>query len=221
MSSLNDFANKLCYFGGNLTSGEGDAGRDYLDLEDFFLEATLNMGQDPRVTQCFLTWLVKYGIILSPSKIRRFLREGRKVDPAVLGAFIDILEANNRQKKHWKIIRKFVHKGKQHLLFPQLPSPLQSKINPYFSKYGVLTYAFHLDASKYLKPASAVNSSCPEIRYRALGTGIPAADLRSFHEKHPDIRSVYEIAKRTHHPRTSIYLSYRMFEELGTLSRTA
>ena len=217
MSSRNEFVKQLCYFGGNLSSGARDVGGVYLDLEDFFLEATLSMGLDPRVTQCFLTWLVKYGIILSPSKIRRLLREGRKVDPAVLGAFIDILEANNRQKKHWKIIRKFVHKTKTHLLFLQLPAPLPSKINPYFSKYGILTYAFQLDESKYLRPAFAILSSCPEIRYRAVGTGIPAADLRSFHEKHPDIRSVYEIAKRTHHSRTSIYLSYRMFEDLGTL----
>jgi hypothetical protein len=209
---------KLCYFGGNLSSGAGDIGQGYLDLEDFLLEATLNMGQDSRVTQCFLTWLIKYGIILSPSKLRRLLKQGREVDHAVLGAFVDILEANNRQKKHWKIIRKFVHKAKGHLLFPQLPPPLPNKANPYFLKYGIRTYMFQLDESKYVQPAAAILNSCPEIKYRAMGTGIPAADLRSFHEKHPDIRSVYEIAKRTHHPRTSIYLSYRMFEELGTLS---
>ena len=137
MNSVNKFVEKLCYFGGNLSSGAGDVGIAYLDLEDFFLEATLNMGQDLRVTQCFLTWLVKYGIILSPSKIRRLLKEGRIVDPAVLGAFVDVLEANNRQKKHWKIIRKFVHKTKTHLLFPQLPVPLPSKVNPSFWKYGV------------------------------------------------------------------------------------
>lgn len=194
-------------------------GSAYLDLEDFFLEATLNMSQDPSVTQCFLTWLVKYGIILSPSKIRRLLREGRVVDRAVLGAFLEVLEANNRQKKHWKIIRKFAHKAtRTHLLFSQLPTPLPSKINPFFKKYGILTYSFQLDEQKYLRAASAILSSCPEIKYRAVGTGIPAADLRSFYEKHRDISSVYEIAKRTHHPRTSIYLSYRMLQELGALS---
>jgi len=212
---------KLCYFGGNLNSGAGKLGQVYLDLEDFFLEATLHMGEEPRVTQCFLTWLVKYGIILSPSKIRRLLKEGRTVNHAVLGAFIDILEANNRQKKHWKIIRRFVHKASSYLLFSQLPAPLPSKVNPFFRKYGVLTYTFQLDESKYLQPAHATFQSCPEIRYRAMGMGIPAADLRSFYEKHPDIHSVYEIAKRTHHPRTSIYLSYRLFEDLGSLSRVA
>lgn len=222
MASPNEFVMKLCYFGGNLTSGAGDVGRVYMDVEEFFLEATLHMGQDPRTTQCFLTWLVKYGIVLSPSKVRRLLKERPTVDHSVLGAFLEILEANNRQKKHWKIIRRFTRKKTEtHLLFPQLPAPLSSKVNPFFRKYGILTYAFHLDENKYLQPAHTILNSCPEIRYRAMGTGIPAADLRSFHEKHPDILSVYEIAKRTHHPRTSIYLSYRMFEELGTLSRTA
>ncbi len=221
MESPNEFVMKLCYFGGNLSSGAGSVGHVYLDLEDFFLEATLNLGQDPRVTQCFLTWLVKYGIILSPSKVRRLLQAKRTVDHAVLGAFIDILEANNRQKKHWKIVRRFIHKTTTRLLLPQLPAPLTSKVNPFFLKYGILTYSFQLDESKYLQPANVVLKTCSEIRYRAMGIGIPAADLRSFYEKHPDVHSVYEIAKRTHHPRTSIYLSYRMFEELGTLSWVA
>jgi hypothetical protein len=120
VNSLDEFVKKLCYFGGNLSSGAGDVGHVYLDIEDFFLEATLNMGKDPRITQCFLTWLIKYGIILSPSKIRGLLQQGRNVDSTVLGAFVEILEANNRQKKHWKIIHQFVHKVKTHLLFPQL-----------------------------------------------------------------------------------------------------
>ena len=102
-------------------------GHVYLDLED--LEATLNMGHDPRVTQCFLTWLVKYGIILSPSKIRRLLREGRTVNYAVLGAFIEGLEANNRQKKHWKIVRKFVRKANGHGLSAETTLLLRSLLS--------------------------------------------------------------------------------------------
>ncbi|MGK5086506.1 hypothetical protein WDW86_03015 [Bdellovibrionota bacterium FG-2] len=224
MTSFDEFVNALCYFGGNLASGAGEVRNAYQDLETFVLDATLFMGIDPRVTQCFLVWLRKYGVILSPSKLRRIaqLRKWREdCNGAVFGAFLEILEANNRQNKHWGILRKFACKKEPQLLFSALPRPPLNLENALFKKFGYVTYTFHLDDEKYLAPPAAVLARCPEIRFRALGLGIAAADLRAFREKHPDITSLYEVAKRTHHPRASIYQCQRLFEDFGTAEKVA
>ena len=72
-SQKDNFENRLAYFGGAITASPLELKRKFQDLEKFFIDATLMMTYDVRVTQTFLNWLVRYGIILCPSKIKKML----------------------------------------------------------------------------------------------------------------------------------------------------
>ncbi|HEY8270845.1 MAG TPA: hypothetical protein VIG33_08130, partial [Pseudobdellovibrionaceae bacterium] len=81
----------------------------YMDIELFFLSATLHL-KTSRIAEGFLCWLLKFGHLLSPSKIRRLILSGQGFDPAVLGGFIEFLIENNIMPNQWKIIKPFCKK---------------------------------------------------------------------------------------------------------------
>ncbi|MBU6154070.1 MAG: hypothetical protein KGP28_07190 [Bdellovibrionales bacterium] len=128
ISQRSDFESRLTYLGGALSSDILETRKKYIDLERFFIDATLFMNYDARVTQAFLNWLTRYGVILCPSKIRRLLQEN-SFDPAVLRAFLSILIENDPRPKRWDILKRKAKKG-EGLLFSQLPVPKES--NPHF-----------------------------------------------------------------------------------------
>ena len=45
----------------------------YIDLEVYFLAATYNL-KNSRIAEGFISWLLRYGNLLSPSKVRRLIQ---------------------------------------------------------------------------------------------------------------------------------------------------
>ena len=62
----------------------------YLDIESFFLSATYNI-KTSRLAEGFLCWLLQFGHMLSPSKIRRLIQSDHAYDSSVLGGFIEFM----------------------------------------------------------------------------------------------------------------------------------
>lgn len=217
MSPFENFLERLAYFGGNIYTAPESVRTTYQDLEEFFIDATIFMSKDIRVTQCFLAWLSRYSILLSPSKIRRLLKT-KEFDAAVLGAFISLIQETFSHTSHWNILKKYIRKEQNILLFPNLPVP-KLKQNVHFKKVGIVAHSFSLSIQKYLISPESIPQRCPEIYYRTLGITPVAADLRVFLEKTISPVTAYYIAKITHHHRAQIYHFYKLMQIWGTLPK--
>ena len=68
--ALENFLTAATYLGISISS-KGII-RDYVDLERFFLVATCNFSSS-RIVEGFLCWVLRYGHLLSPSKVRRLI----------------------------------------------------------------------------------------------------------------------------------------------------
>ncbi len=206
------FIDQLSYFGGNISGNPTKCRNRYQDLEEFVIEATEEMSKDIRITHCFMNWLSFYGRILSPSKFRSLLKE-HKHNPVILAAFLAILKDTSSKKQQWNILAPFVSRAKSELLFPNLPKPKQG-INPYFERVGIITYPLTVDTEKFLISPNYVMQHCPEIKFRASGLDPVPADLKAYLEKEKP-KSLYEIAKATHHFRMQINKTYKNLSHFG------
>ncbi|MGE4233502.1 MAG: hypothetical protein AB7F43_09255 [Bacteriovoracia bacterium] len=210
----NNFIDRLAYFGGAITANPSKVSDDYQDLEQFVIDATMMMADDVRVTQCFLNWLVRYGVLLCPSKLRRLLKTS-KYDKSVLGVFFLYLVQNDLRPTRWNILKRMGKKRERmESLFPHLPVP-KSTLNENFKQYGILAHAMTPNPAKYLLPAESVLKQCPEIAYRALMIGTVASDILSFVKKAPESKTPYEIAKCIHHHRAQVYSVVQTMERVG------
>jgi hypothetical protein len=212
-TSKSNFENRLAYFGGAINATTTDVSNEFQDLEAFFIDATLVMGNDVRVTQAFLNWLIRYGSVLCPSKIKKLLGT-MNFDPAILGALIAYLKEYDHRPSRWKLLDQFTKKTNK-LLFADLPVPRNK--NPYFAKYGITAPLLLPNEEKYLLPKEAVLKKCPELRYRSMMMGTVSSDLHSLIEKKGASMSAYEMAKITHHHKAQVYSLIDTMKRVGSL----
>ena len=63
---------------------------------------------------------------------------------------------------------------------------------------------------------------CAELRYRAEGTSVIAADIRAFKMKdHNAETTLYRLAKMIHQPRAQVNGFYRQLQKLGILPESS
>lgn len=180
------FLKKLNYLGSTLgLSPEMDS---YVDLEEFFLEASLYLNADSRVKQAILNWLYRYSSILSPSKIRRMLKLVEH-DKVVVNQIVLLLLANRVVKTNWNILVTIKH---------------------------LEAISFKSNEKKYLKSNKFILKTVPELRLRAEGRTQVVADIIAFTQKH-SYKSLYEVAKQIYSPRNRVNESFRQLSSFGVL----
>ena len=177
----------------------------FKDLEVFFLSATLHL-KTSRVTEGFLCWILEFGHLLSPSKVRRLIQAGQKFDPAILGGLIEFLTENKILQHQWKIVRPFCRKKPK--AEQLLDGPIPRAPSSYFLKYRIIAPQFRLDTNKFLLPTSIVYKNCIELKNRALFGSVVNADVASYLQKNPD-STPYQIAVNTHHHKARVFEVYK------------
>jgi hypothetical protein len=177
----------------------------FMDIEVFFLSATLHL-KASRLAEGFLCWLLEFGHLLSPSKIRRLILAEYDFNPAILGGFIEFLTENNVLPNQLKIIRPFCKKSPHLDLLLKGPAPRTP--SSYFFKYQIAAPQFELKASKFLLPTSAIYKSSLELRNRALFGSVVNADVASYLQKNPG-STPYQIAIKTHHHKARVFAVYK------------
>lgn len=205
-----EFKEMAQYFGIAIQSHLSDIAQEnstlnFNDIELFFLSATLHI-KTSRMAEGFLCWLLEFGHLLSPSKIRRLIHSGQEYDQAILGGFIEFLIENNIIPHQWKIIRPFCKKrqhDKQLLEGPVPRSPAS-----YFLKYRILAPQFKLETSRFLFPTAVIYKNCVELRNRALFGSVVNADVASYLQKNPG-STPYQIAIKTHHHKARVFEVYK------------
>ncbi len=176
----------------------------FMDIEIFFLSGTLQL-KSSRIAESFLCWLLTFGHLLSPAKIRRLILAGYNFDHAILGGFIEFLTENNIMSNQWKIVRPFCKK----MSFSQqlLDGPTPRSQSSYFLKYRIIAPQFQLNTHKFLLPVTMIYKNCLELRNRALFGSVVNADVASYLQKNPD-STAYQIAKNTHHHKARVFEVY-------------
>ncbi len=208
--SIDDFKEMSYYFGIAIQPSFLNLASDrilrssFVDVEIFFLSATYYL-KESRFTEGFICWLLKFGHLLSPAKIRRLIQAGHFFDPAVLGGLLEFLTENNIKSAQWKIVIPFCKKRKKIEQLLEGPSPRSP--SSYFLKYRIAAPDFKLDLNKFLFPTAAIYKNCLELKNRALFGSIVNADVVSYLKKHPD-STPYQIAKRTHHHKARVFEIY-------------
>lgn len=178
--------------------------KTFTDIEVFILAATYNL-KSSRITEGILCWLMQFGFLLSPSKLRRLIVAGTPYDSAILGAFITLMIEHKIQSTQWRILFPFIHKKKSQTLLIDGPTPRAP--NPYFMKFRILAPNFKMEISKFLQAESVVLRNCPELRFRALFGSTVNADIASYLLYNINA-TPYEIAKETHHHKARVFSVY-------------
>lgn len=204
-SQQNDFLTKINYLGAAIGSHVEGCASEYVDLEVFFVEA-LNYSHTSRSMEAFLCWCVEYGHLLSPSKVRRLIRQ-TKVNPQLVGGIVEFLVMHEIKTAQWKILRPFAKRGKHFNLFagPRVRDP-----QPEFAIYGVLMPNFSLDSKKFLRPQSWTLKNCLELRNRALFGSVIHSDLASVIAKDSTINA-YRAFKKINHDKSNVF---KYFDEV-------
>ncbi len=210
--SFNEFKGTSYYFGiaiqpiyqPSFSPLDENPKSSFMDIECFFLAATYHLSTS-RVAEGFLCWLLRFGHLLSPSKIRRLIQDGQIFDPAILGGLIEFLHENNIKSNQWKIVTPFCKKRKEVTQLLEGPAPRIP--SSYFIKYRIAAPLFRIEMDKFLLPTSAVYKNCLELSNRALFGSVVNADVVSYLEKHPG-STPYQIAKRTHHHKARVFEIY-------------
>lgn len=180
-SDFEYFLDKLIYLGANL--GIRKPLKQYVDLEEFIVDASLFVNQDSRTREAFFNWLYLFAPYFSPSKVRRILKK-KDSNPKSLGEFVQLLKTHPLNSQNWNIL------------------------NPWIKHKHSLK--FNLDQDKYLKRSSYIIKTCPELRFRIEGNNQVLADLKAYLFKNKEFASLYMIAKETFNPKNRINYEYRL-----------
>lgn len=208
-NSLNkDYSEVLSYLGIAITSDKERVPSEYVDLESFFIWAINNFNSS-RFAEGFLCWLKEYGYILSPSKIRKLIKEGQTIDPQVLGGVLSFLETNKIGIRQWAILKIYAKKLKPRSFNPIIPRKPQAD----FAKYGLLIPEFKLDADKFLREKKWVIKNCLEIRNRFLFGATVNADVASYITKNPSA-TAFEVSKQTGNHKATVF---RIYEDVKSV----
>lgn len=199
-----DFLATSFYFGIAIGPRPSNREKKFLNLEKYFLSATLNLTSS-RIAEGFLCWLLRYGHLLSPAKIRRLLSGDEPYDPAVLGGFIVFLQGHKIRPQQFDILKPFAKKYE--IPRPLFEGPRPSNPDPYFSQFNVITYQYKLDLEKFLTPARAVYKRCSELHNRALFGSAVHADVACCLGLDPSL-GPYKIAQMTNNHKARVYEIY-------------
>lgn len=208
--SFAEFQKMAYYFGVAIQSTEmkiistSSLNSQYIDIETFFLAGTYNL-KTSRLAEGFLCWLLQFGHLLSPSKVRRLIQSSIAFDSAVLGGCIEFLLENNIRTLQWKIVKPFCKKRKT--VEQLLSGPANRLQASYFIKYGISTPQFKLEPLKFLLPTADIFKNSLELKNRALFGSVVNADIASCLAKHPGC-TAYQASKKTHHHKARVFEIY-------------
>lgn len=202
-SSL-EFQQELAYLGVAIHVKDLQPINHFVDLEKFFLSATYNLSSS-RIAEGFLCWLIRYGHLLSPSKVRRLIQMRTPIDISILGGFLEFLVHHNINSHQWKILKPFTKRSQSVRQLFKGPKPHSP--NVLFLKYNIIAHNYKYDEDKFLTPTSHVYKNCVELKNRALFGSAVNADVASYLKWNPTA-TPYQIAKATKNHKARVFEVY-------------
>jgi hypothetical protein len=213
---VNDFGSRLSSLGGRL-GYENYPPSKYIDIEEFFLDATRFVFADERLARCIENWIRTYGFLISPSKVRRLIeKEKHPFDPAVLGVFLNLIGRAKEKQLNLNSLSKFCRKKKA--LTYRSGSKVKVRhtdFDPDWIKFNIATQKFIDESQKNLLSFDFVLKNTPEIRNRIESDDILCSDYKSYIEREGRNHSLNSISKRIHSYYSNLHKIYTRFEKFG------
>ena len=193
-----EFGSKLRCLGGRISYPERYLNQ-FIDIEEFFLEATQFVYQSNRLAECIENWIYTFGFIISPAKVKSLIKQGYEYDSAVLGVFCEIISKTDKKQISLTCLKPFIKKKKSKTLrnvnslnlSPKKPDKL-------WIKFNILTNSFKPNHEKFLLDFEYILKKSPEIHNRILGIDIIAADYQAFLKKESNKISLRQISLKIH-----------------------
>lgn len=199
------FAHKLSLLGGRI-SYHDESKISYIDIEEFFLDATRFVFADSRLSNCIEHWIREYGFIISPAKVKKLIKKGYQYDPAVLGVFLELISKTNKKQIQLGSVKTFVRKKRKHTNRNSKNIEIKKKWrDPLWEKYGIIATKFYNENTKNLRSGVYILRECPEIKHRIEGKGIIESDILSYVEKGGNIRTIQSLVKIIHAEYSNIH----------------
>ncbi|PWU18340.1 MAG: hypothetical protein C5B49_07290 [Bdellovibrio sp.] len=201
---LDNFSSLANYFGIAIAFSDSKPVTGYADIERFFLRCTMNFNNS-RTAEGILCWIDEYGHLLSPSKIRKLIRDGVPYDKVVLGGLLEFMKVRSVGGRPIDILKKYASKRESPInVFegPRIRNPA-----PYFKKVGLLIPNFAVDKAKFLRPREYVLRSSLELRNRCLFGSVLNSDVASLLSKNPDLNA-YAASKLTGHHKANVFKNF-------------
>lgn len=191
--SSGKFLETFAYLGGKIALEEQGSSFDksFVDIEDFFLESSLYLDNDKRIKNGILNWYFMFAPLLSPSKLRRKIKEKKLYSNNRLKEIILRLKRKNIINHQWDII--------------------DDCLKPNGKEESLLSF-FISDFSKYLRTNSYISKNCPELFFRMDGFSPIIADIKAARLKR-NFRSCHELAKVIGHPKNLVYSKVALLEK--------
>lgn len=187
----------LSYMGLSMGSGKTHI-REYVDIEKFFLWGTTQFDSS-RFAEGFLCWILEFGEILSPSKIRNLVKSGFEYNPQILNGILSFMAKRGIKANQLGILKKNESFGPLDFSHGiRVRNPM-----PEFKEEGVSIPSFKLDKNKFLRDRAGVLKDNIEIRSRLLFGSCVNADVYSAVKKNPKLTR-YEAHLLTKHHKTSV-----------------
>jgi N-glycosylase/DNA lyase len=172
--------------------------REYIDLEKFFLDATMLISHSYRTARAIEYWTHSFGKYLSVRKLDKLIRDGYQYDPRILGGLLAIIERDFEDNGQYKVLAKYT---KDFLNNTPAAIPIVKGYDgytkdPHWLKRGVIAPIFIPDeVEKAVRSFKWIKENCPELRYRIEGISSVVSDMRSIIELTEEKQSIYSIAK--------------------------
>lgn len=214
------FADQLQRLGGNIVSSRVSRGH-YIDLEEFFLDATIHIWNEERLANCVEHWVRRYGYLLSPSKIKRIIKEGHPYDPAVLGVYLLLIEKSKSKykKPNFGPLKIYTSKKEEDVFRDNPRTKTPSK---YFDEdwliFGIKTLKFYPEFEKNLLTKEVTFKNSLELRNR-IEKGVLSGDITSYFDRVKEGTSILQVAKKIHSNYANVYnkvkefLDYKVIKE--------
>jgi len=187
----------LSYMGLSMGSGKTHI-REYVDIEKFLLWGTTQFDSS-RFAEGFLCWILEFGEILSPSKIRNLVKSGFEYNPQVLNGILSFMAKRGIKASQLGILKKNESFGSLDFGHGiRVRNPM-----PEFKEEGISIPSFKLDKNKFLRDRAGVLKDNIEIRSRLLFGSCVNADVYSAVKKNPGLTR-YEAHLLTKHHKTSV-----------------
>ena len=209
------FGSRLSSLGGRLGYEKSPANQ-YIDIEEFFLDATRFVFADVRLALCIEHWIRTYGFLIGPSKLKRLIeKENYPYDPAVLGVFL-VLIVNNEKQLNLKSLQKFCKKKES--LTHRAPSKVKVRpadVDQIWLRFNIATPTFFDETKKYLLSFDYALKHSPELKYRIETDDIMGSDYKAYLLREGRGKSLNHISKKIHAYYSNLHKLYTRFEKFG------
>ena len=186
--------------------------RTYIDLESFFLYATVHISSSIRIARYIEYWTYSFGKYLSVKRLNDHIKKGHPFNPIFFNGLLKIIDDNFDKSGPLKVLYQKIEQKKK-ILIPIVTGYEFKKLDPRWKSVGVSAPIFIPDEiNKTIHNVDWISHHCPELYFRMQGISPVLSDIRSYLHFKTDV-SLYRVAKDLKITYACVHQNYKKYIE--------